>query len=55
MPCLFLGRQDTGYESYWNSYLKPRLEKITLRDFRTVDAANLLAELQRSTDTEGEC
>src|SRR5271168_2415166 len=36
-----------GYEFYWNTYLSPRLEKIALREFRTVDAANLLAELQR--------
>jgi integrase len=36
-----------GYEFYWNNYLEPRLQKISLRDFRTVDAANLLTELQR--------
>src|SRR5215469_4909762 len=39
-----------GYEFYWNSYLEPRLQKIALRDFRTVDAANLLAELQRTNN-----
>jgi hypothetical protein len=39
-----------GYEFYWNSYLSPRLQKIALRDFRTVDAANLLAELQRTNN-----
>lgn len=37
-----------GYEHFWESYLKPRLEKVALRDFRTVDAANILAELHRS-------
>jgi integrase len=37
-----------GYETYWQSYLAPRLQKISLRDFRTVDAANLLADLHRS-------
>ncbi len=37
-----------GYETYWESYLAPRLKKVSLRDFRTVDAANLLADLHRS-------
>jgi len=37
-----------GYEAYWDSYLAPRLKKISLRDFRTVDAADLLADLHRS-------
>src|SRR5215471_11327892 len=37
-----------GYETYWETYLAPRLKKISLRDFRTVDAANLLADLHRS-------
>jgi integrase len=39
-----------GYEFYWNTYLEPRLQKVAIRDFRTVDAANLLAELQRSNN-----
>ena len=37
-----------GYEVYWKLFLSTRLENIALRDFRTLDAANLLAELQRS-------
>jgi hypothetical protein len=44
-----------GYEVYWKLYLSPRLEKISLRDFRTVDAANLLAELQRSKNPAARC
>jgi integrase len=36
-----------GYEFVWNAYLAPLLQKITLRDFRTVDAANLFAEILR--------
>ena len=32
-----------GYETVWKTYLAPYLQKITLRDFRTVDAANLLS------------
>ncbi|MGB2665780.1 MAG: tyrosine-type recombinase/integrase [Candidatus Acidiferrum sp.] len=36
-----------GYETVWKTYLAPYLQKITLRDFRTVDAANLLAEIHR--------
>jgi integrase len=39
-----------GYEFYWNTYLEPRLQKIAIRDFRTVDAANLLTDLQRSNN-----
>jgi integrase len=34
-----------GYETTWRLYLAPYLRKITLRDFRTVDAANLFVEI----------
>jgi integrase len=37
----------TGYKTLWDLYLEPRLTKIVLRDFRTVDAANLLADIHR--------
>lgn len=37
-----------GYESLWEMYLAGRLEKTILRDFRTVDAARLLAETHRT-------
>jgi integrase len=36
-----------GYETIWRTYLKPHLQKVTLRDFRTVDAANLFVEIHR--------
>lgn len=36
-----------GYEPMWNTYLEPHLQKITLRDFRTVDAAKMFAEIHR--------
>jgi integrase len=36
-----------GYETVWKTYLSPYLQKISLRDFRTVDAANLFAEIHR--------
>lgn len=36
-----------GYEKIWKKHLAPRLRKIMLRDFRCVDAANLLAEIHR--------
>jgi integrase len=36
-----------GYETVWPIYLAPYLQKITLRDFRTVDAANLFAGIHR--------
>lgn len=36
-----------GYKTLWKTYLAPHLQKITLRDFRTVDAANLFAEIHR--------
>jgi integrase len=37
-----------GYKSLWEMYLAPRLAAIALRDFRTVDAAVLLAEVYRA-------
>ena len=37
-----------GYKYTWKLYLRPHLEKITLRDFRCVDATNLLNKLHRS-------
>jgi integrase len=36
-----------GYQTLWNTYLSPYLQKISLRDFRTVDACNLFAEIHR--------
>lgn len=36
-----------GYGKIWKKHLAPRLRKIALRDFRTVDAASLLAEIHR--------
>jgi integrase len=36
-----------GYKGLWRMYLKPRLTKINLRDFRCVDATNLLADIHR--------
>lgn len=36
-----------GYKALWRMYLAGRLSKSILRDFRTVDAANLLAEIHR--------
>jgi integrase len=36
-----------GYETLWKTYLSPYLQKISLRDFRTVDAANLFFEILR--------
>jgi integrase len=38
----------SAYKTQWESYLAPRLTKIILRDFRTVDAANLFADIHRS-------
>jgi integrase len=38
---------SVGYQKIWNKHLAPRLSKIALRDFRTVDAATLLAEIHR--------
>lgn len=37
-----------GYKNLWEAYLSARLSKIVLRDFRTVDAANLLADIHRA-------
>jgi integrase len=37
-----------GYKSIWEMYLAVRLRAIALRDFRTVDAAQLLAEVHRA-------
>src|SRR5260370_7796577 len=37
-----------GYETLWNAYLAPYLKEISLRDFRTVDAANLFAQIHRN-------
>lgn len=36
-----------GYEKIWKKHLASRLCRITLRDFRTVDAAGLLSEIHR--------
>jgi integrase len=36
-----------GYQREWKGYLKPRIGNIVLRDFRTVDAANVLNDLAR--------
>jgi integrase len=41
-----------GYETLWKTYLAPYLQKISLRDFRTVDAANLFAEIHRQKGIE---
>ena len=35
------------YQTTWKTYLSPYLQKVTLRNFRTVDAANLFAEIHR--------
>lgn len=37
-----------GYKHIWEHYLAPRLGRTVLRDFRTVDAAALLADLHRA-------
>lgn len=36
-----------GYKAMWRMYLEPRLGKISMRDFRCVDATNLLADIHR--------
>jgi integrase len=36
-----------AYEWLWRTYLAPYLQDISLRDFRTVDAYNLFAEIHR--------
>jgi hypothetical protein len=38
-----------GYDKVWKKYLAPRLRMTILRDFRTVDAASLLAEVHRQS------
>jgi hypothetical protein len=38
----------SAYQTQWESYLAPRLSEIILRDFRTVDAANILADIHRT-------
>jgi integrase len=35
----------SAYQTQWQAYLAPRIGKVVLRDFRTVDAANLLADV----------
>jgi integrase len=37
-----------GYRSTWEMYIASRLEKVILRDFRTVNAAILLADIHRT-------
>lgn len=37
-----------GYEKLWRKHLKPRVCGKIMRDFRTVDAANLFADIARS-------
>ena len=37
-----------AYKTQWDSYLAPRLRDIVLRDFRTVDAATVLADIHRT-------
>ena len=34
-----------GYKWIWNTYIKPRAEKIPMRDFRCVDATTMLADI----------
>ena len=41
-----------GYAKLWKKQLKPRVGAIALRDFRTVDAANVLAELRVKASAE---
>ncbi len=41
---------SVGYEKIWRKHLAPRLRKIALRDFRTVDAATVLAEIHRQNN-----
>jgi integrase len=36
-----------GYQTVWETYLAPFMPDIALREFRTVDAANLFAEIHR--------
>lgn len=37
-----------GYRALWKTYLKARVEKFTVRDFRCVDATNLLRDLHQA-------
>jgi integrase len=37
-----------GYKHLWGKYVGPHIGEIIVRDFRTVDAALLLAEIQRT-------
>jgi integrase len=37
-----------GYKTLWETYLAPRVGGIALRDFRTVDAKKLLADVHRA-------
>jgi integrase len=37
-----------AYKTQWDSYLAPRLRDIPLRDFRTMHAANILADIHRT-------
>ncbi|MGB8592758.1 MAG: hypothetical protein WA755_00070 [Candidatus Acidiferrales bacterium] len=39
-----------GYRALWKGYLRPRLQESILRDFRCVDATNLLRDLHRAHD-----
>jgi len=41
---------SVGYEKIWKKHLAPRLSRIALRDFRTVNAANLLSEIHRQNE-----
>jgi integrase len=36
-----------GYRALWKSYLRPRVQKITVRDFRCCEATRLLSDLHR--------
>jgi integrase len=38
---------STGYKTLWEIYLSARLRKVIVRDFRTVDAGSLLADIHR--------
>lgn len=39
-----------GYRGLWRMYLRPRLERIVLRNLRTSDVAELLRDLHRAHD-----
>lgn len=38
----------SGYRQMWDTNLKPRIGKVTLRNFRTVDGERLLVELSKA-------